>query len=156
MTPEMEAIERVRRVLPAVTPGVWRVESGTTLIWGASDREVMDLGKPIAEVRDRSSGLGPTKFFDENEVAANAEFIALSRVVVPALLSALSSRDEELSTAREEIARKDALIAELVRALREAKDTLSEDLMSLTRHDIFALQESVAAALTRAKEESNG
>lgn len=146
-----EAIERVRALVDLATEGPWICPTASAAKYGFPRWEIGH------QDGDRLGAVAVVSRKDTpEERQANAEFIALSRVVVPALLSALSSRDEELSTAREEIARKDALIAELVRALREAKDTLSEDLMSLTRHDIFALQESVAAALTRAKEESNG
>ena len=52
MTPT-EALELVARLRDGITPGPWRVEEGTTLIWGACYQhdDVVGMGYPITDVR---------------------------------------------------------------------------------------------------------
>lgn len=71
------------------TPGPWRVEAGTTLIWGncnPDDHSTRGMGYPIAEARINPSGNWSTgPYADEGE--ANARLIAAA----PDLLEALES-----------------------------------------------------------------
>lgn len=68
---DKEAIELVRRVLPAVTPGPWLSDLDEVRMPGGAL-----IAKTIGNDLD------------------DAEFIALSRTVIPALLSALDRKDE--------------------------------------------------------------
>ncbi len=73
------------------TPGPWRVEEGTTLIWGdcsQDDQTNYGLGYPIAECRltpSASWSKGP-RTYDEAE--ANARLIASAPEMLEALKSA--------------------------------------------------------------------
>lgn len=72
------------------TPGPWRVEEGTTLIWGdcnQDDTSSYGMGYPIAECRLTPSGSwakGPKTY---GEAEANAHLISAA----PDLLEALES-----------------------------------------------------------------
>lgn len=74
------------------TPGPWRVEAGTTLIWGncnPDDRSTRGMGYPIAEARINPSGNWSTgPYADEGE--ANARLIAAA----PEMKEALAAYDE--------------------------------------------------------------
>lgn len=70
------------------TPGPWRVESGTTLVWGRCDEDDVStygMGIPVAEAKIGSSWRnGPSVSAEEAE--ANARLIAAA----PDLLAALA------------------------------------------------------------------
>lgn len=78
------------------TPGPWRVEEGTTLIWGncnQDDQTNYGLGYPIAECRltpTASWAKGPSTY---EEADANACLIAAA----PEMLEALKSLVDDLS-----------------------------------------------------------
>lgn len=83
-----ERLDELQRLADEATPGDWKVEEGTPLIWGGCiESEVFDfyMGRPIAEVRmaqptwDRTGKpmCGPE----------NAVFIATARTAVPDLLA---------------------------------------------------------------------
>ena len=71
------------------TPGPWRVESNTTLIWGecnANDSTGFGMGFPIAEARRRLPSWESARFrLDEDIAEANARLIAAA----PDMLAAL-------------------------------------------------------------------
>lgn len=77
------------------TPGPWRVEEGTTLIWGdcnPDDTTTYGMGYPIAECRmtpSASWARGPKKY---EEAEANAHLISAA----PDLLSAATLFAESL------------------------------------------------------------
>lgn len=77
MTP---TTEQLKDLLAKVTPGEWRVEDGTTLVWGdckSEDRSTRGMGYPIAAARVNPSGnwsSGP--YADEGQ--ANSTLIALA------------------------------------------------------------------------------
>ena len=70
-----------------ITPGQWRVEKGTTLVWGACDPEdptTNGMGFPVAKAkRQRKKAHG---YIEIKEAAANARAIA----AVPDMIEALS------------------------------------------------------------------
>lgn len=75
----MQALTQTeKKSRPGPTPGPWRVEQGTTLVWGACNRDDQSnygMGYPIAECRitpSSSWAKGPNA--DEGE--ANAHLIA--------------------------------------------------------------------------------
>lgn len=76
------------------TPGPWRVETETTLVWGAcnsDDQTTRGMGYPIADCRTAPSGSwasGPS----EDEGEANARLIAAA----PDLLAALHDAQARL------------------------------------------------------------
>lgn len=69
------------------TPGPWRVEAGTTLVWGecliAEDGSIENLGIPVADACNTPRSWGRIILDDEKE--ANARLIAAA----PELLAAL-------------------------------------------------------------------
>lgn len=69
------------------TPGPWRVEEGTTLVWGncnPEDHTTWGMGYPIAETRINPSGNWSTgPYADEGE--ANARLIAAAPDMLEAL-----------------------------------------------------------------------
>lgn len=74
------------------TNGPWRVETGTTLIWGACDQfdaSSFGMGYPIAEARISPSNQRWAKGPNEDEGEANARLIAAA----PDLLEALEASD---------------------------------------------------------------
>ncbi|MBB4628099.1 hypothetical protein [Paracoccus denitrificans] len=80
----------LERLAASITPGEWRVEAGTTLVWGscdADDTSDRGMGYPVSECRIApisSWAKGP----DANEGEANARAIAL----VPALICEVLAR----------------------------------------------------------------
>ena len=72
-----EDIEQMKRDREAGTPGPWRLEQGTTLIWGdcdADDLTTRGMGYPIAEAhRTKPWSVAP---FLDGEPEANARRIA--------------------------------------------------------------------------------
>lgn len=68
----------LQAVAEAATPGPWRVEEGTTLVWGrceiADDGTVEKLGVPILHPRDISGAW--TKHLPLEEHKANVAFVA--------------------------------------------------------------------------------
>lgn len=106
MTPDPKEL---RALLAKATPGEWRVEQDTNLIWGdcnPEDRSTRGMGYPVAEVRMSAPHWGRDMFGLAEKWEANAAFIAASRTAVPALLdenealrsekAALLDRVEEL------------------------------------------------------------
>ncbi len=76
----------------AFTPGPWRVEYETTLVWGNCDQEDTSscgMGYPIAEARITPSGYWAKKP-DCFEGEANAHLIAAAPELYEAVLKALS------------------------------------------------------------------
>lgn len=71
------------------TPGPWRVEEGTTLVWGAcdpADRSTYGMGYPVTQARVRlGAATEYSSEFREDEAEANAHLIAAA----PALYEAL-------------------------------------------------------------------
>lgn len=77
------------------TPAPWRVEEGTTLIWGhcnPDDPSTRGMGYPIAEVRVTPAGLWANGRPDANAGQANARLIAAS----PDMLARLHANAEFL------------------------------------------------------------
>lgn len=78
------------------TPGPWRVEEGTTLVWGAcnpDDRSTYGMGYPITQARVRlGSASEYASEFREDEGEANARLIAAA----PELYGALEDLAERL------------------------------------------------------------
>lgn len=72
------------------TPGPWRVENGTTMVWGhcnPDDNSTRGMGYPIAEARINPSGNWSTgPYSDEGE--ANAHLIAAAPDLYEALAGA--------------------------------------------------------------------
>lgn len=77
------------------TPGPWRVEAGTTLIWGncnPDDHSTRGMGYPIAEARINPSGNWSTgPYADEGE--ANARLIAAAPDLLEALQKLVALHD---------------------------------------------------------------
>lgn len=77
------------------TPGPWRVEQDTTLVWGGcnpDDSSSRGMGYPIAEARiTPSSGWTNRPWADEGE--ANAHLIALAPEMLAALLAWKAAAD---------------------------------------------------------------
>lgn len=69
------------------TAGPWRVEDGTTLIWGActEDPSTYGMGYPIAECRITPTNPTWAKGPDDDEGIANAHLIAASPDLYEAL-----------------------------------------------------------------------
>ncbi len=83
----------------AATPGTWRVESNTALVWGAcdlDDQSSYGMGYPVAsaDLPPAWKKTNPTA----EEMFANAAFIAASRTAVPALIAAF--RESRMETER--------------------------------------------------------
>ena len=103
------------------TPGPWRVEDGTTLIWGncnPDDHSTRGMGYPIAKAMINPSGNWSTgPYADEGE--ANARLIAAAPELLAALkrLSGLYDgiyvkiSDDEMAACREAWAEADTAIA---------------------------------------------
>lgn len=75
------------------TPAPWRVEDGTTLIWGAcnpDDMTTYGMGYPIVECRITPTSYGWAKGPNADEGEANARLIAAA----PELLEALRNLTE--------------------------------------------------------------
>lgn len=77
---------------PKRTPGPWRVEEGTTLIWGncnPDDRTTYGMGYPIAEAcAPRSWQWNNKHSYEEQE--ANAHLIAAAPTMAEALQASLA------------------------------------------------------------------
>lgn len=77
------------------TPGPWRVEESTTLIWGRcdpDDKTTYGMGIPVAEVRLGSTRWnGPT--IGWNEAEANARLIAAAPEMLEALAKMVCEYD---------------------------------------------------------------
>ena len=86
----------------AHTPGPWRVEQGTTLIWGAcspDDLSCHGMGFPVAEARVRLPVWArPPARLDEDVAEANARLIAAA----PDMLAALKSASALLAIVQHE------------------------------------------------------
>lgn len=84
--------EAIAALLDGVTPGPWRVEHETTLIWGHCDQDddtYRGMGYPVSECRITpvsSWARGP----DADAGEANARFIAAARELVPALAAEIA------------------------------------------------------------------
>lgn len=84
--------EAIAALLDGVTPGPWRVEHETTLIWGHCDQDDTTdrgMGYPVSECRISpvsSWARGP----DAGAGEANARFIAAARELVPALAAEIA------------------------------------------------------------------
>ncbi|WP_322997455.1 hypothetical protein [Castellaniella sp.] len=102
--------EELRKLLDDATPGPWRVEEDTTLIWGdcnPDDTSSYAMGYPISECRTHPSSTlfkGPTEY---EEYTSNAQIVALA----PDLAA-------ELLALREKHARQQKMAWKLVEALR--------------------------------------
>lgn len=83
----------------AATPGTWRVESNTALVWGAcdlDDQSSYGMGYPVA-----SADLPPTWKKTNptaEEMFANAAFIATARTAVPALIARTKKLEAAITT----------------------------------------------------------
>ena len=97
----------LQKLLDAATPGPWRLEQGTTLIWGAcipEDTSNRGMGYPISECRITaisSWAKGP----DEDAGEANARLIAAAPDLAHRVIAAekiVAAYDELLATVRGE------------------------------------------------------
>jgi hypothetical protein len=73
------------------TPGPWRVEQDTTLVWGncnADDSSNYGMGYPIAECRITPANPLWAKGPDHNEGEANAHLISTAPELYEALIAA--------------------------------------------------------------------
>ena len=77
------------------TPGPWRVEEGTTLVWGAcnpDDNTSWGMGYPVAEARTKLGHGSPlARSFREDEAVANAHLIAESPHMLEVLREVLAA-----------------------------------------------------------------
>lgn len=86
------------------TPGPWRVEEGTTLIWGdcnPDDTTTFGLGYPIAECKitpSASWAKGPRKY---EEAEANAHLIAAAPELFESLKYMVAVFDQRFDTPEE-------------------------------------------------------
>ena len=90
----------LEKLLADVTPGEWRVEDRTTLVWGdcnQNDTSTYGMGYPIAEARRTPSASWAKGPKDYEEAEANAQLIAmapdLARKVIAAEKLAKAVRD---------------------------------------------------------------
>lgn len=91
MTIDLDAI---RKRAEAATLDEWRVEEGTTLIWGRcdpDDHSTYGMGIPIVRVQPILND--GCRQHDEED--ATATFIAHARTDIPALLSHITAQDAE-------------------------------------------------------------
>ena len=80
------------------TPGEWRVEQGTTLVWGAcnaDDPTSRGMGYPVADVRTTAPGTWAKGHPNEAEGIANAHLIAASPDLYAACRYALGYLTDE-------------------------------------------------------------
>ena len=104
------------------TPGPWRVEEGTTLVWGAcnpDDQTTYGMGFPVAEAVWRRAWSKQDRP-DEAEQVANAYLIAAA----PRLYKALESarlQIEYLHEKFQETGSGNAVLAQINEALRAAR-----------------------------------
>jgi len=75
------------------TPGPWRVETDTTLIWGDSASK---LSIPVAEARGNEAYRRWGRYMRESEIAANIRLIAAA----PDLLEALNKITDQMDRNR--------------------------------------------------------
>ena len=71
----------LEKLLAEVTPGEWRVEDRTTLVWGdcnQNDTSTYGMGYPIAEARRTPSASWAKGPKDYEEAEANAQLIAMA------------------------------------------------------------------------------
>ena len=92
----------LEKLLAEVTPGEWRVEDRTTLIWGdcnQNDTSNYGMGYPIAEARRMPSASWTKGPKDYEEAEANAHLIAMAPALARKVIAA-----EKLAEAVREIA----------------------------------------------------
>lgn len=142
----------IAALLDGVTPGPWRVEHETTLIWGHCDKDdstYRGIGYPVAECRISpvsSWAHGP----DADAGETNARFIAASRELVPALTD---ERDAAVAQAEQAEARVAKLEAEVERLMADLPRTqIVQNLVSMAVLDATYHAEGYAAGWTAAIE----
>lgn len=82
------------------TPGPWRVEEGTTLVWGAcdpDDRTTYGMGYPVADMQKQRSWCGAGQPTIDTQVA-NARLIAAAPELLEALRDMLTCSQPQDST----------------------------------------------------------
>lgn len=92
------ASEELRKLVEAATPGPWRVEEDTTLIWGdcnPDDTSSYAMGYPISECRTHPSSTlfkGPTEY---EEYTSNAQIVALAPDLAAELLALREAHERQ-------------------------------------------------------------
>jgi hypothetical protein len=90
---QMLDINMLKKTMAAATPGPWRQEDGTTLVWGAcnpDDMTTCGMGYPVATARTK---LGFDDQWREDTGMANAALIALAPTLAAELIEARAERD---------------------------------------------------------------
>jgi hypothetical protein len=140
--------EAIAALLEGVTPGPWRVEDGTTLIWGhcnQDDTTSRGMGYPVTECRITpvsSWARGP----DADAGEANARFIAAARDLVPALAAEIARLTAERDEARAQVAMAYSRCLTLLRDVGLAGDHDNDPLSVMLREQCPADASTALAA----------
>ena len=92
----MTLIEEIERLRDAATPGLWRREENSTLLWGHStpieDGFHERMGTPILESDRKYRMWG--RDIDDDEHIANLELTATLRNNLPTIIAALKAAEQ--------------------------------------------------------------
>ena len=147
--PTQAQLDEWQALADAATPGTWRVESNTALVWGAcdlDDQSSYGMGYPVA-----SADLPPTWKKTNptaEEMFANAAFIATARTALPALIAHTKKLEAAITTLTRKLegakARAEKAETENVR-LREALEIIAKRRQCLD--NLMSNQDVAIAAL---------
>lgn len=80
-----DELKEIEARAASATPGPWRVEEDTTLVWGTcalDDQTSYGMGNPVARIETKRFGR-----FDETESINNSVFISAARTDIPTLIT---------------------------------------------------------------------
>lgn len=101
--PKPMDMDELKALASKATPGPWRQEEETTLVWGACDPDDLSsrgMGFPVAEAGLRPAWLSAERASSPEQRMANAAFIAAANPsTVIALIERVESAEESLGLA---------------------------------------------------------